>query len=107
MNFKARTKTMLGLTVAGVAASVMIPATAHASDGYQTICNAGQGTQYYSFRQVNQYPGIDLPATGPGECWTSWVAGLPRQVEVYVLDNNGQWQYGLTTTASGVKFGVV
>ncbi|GAA0323294.1 hypothetical protein GCM10010151_11430 [Actinoallomurus spadix] len=106
MGLKARTKAVLGLTVAGVAASVLIPATAQASDQNQTICNHSDVSQMYIFQPWDGYQGIGSPVIGPNECWTAWVRDLPRPVDLY-KQINGQMQFYGTTEAGGVEFGVV
>ncbi|MCO5973450.1 hypothetical protein [Actinoallomurus soli] len=90
MGFKARTKAVLGLTVAGVAASILIPATAQASTQV-TMCNEIGGTVNYAFEPVGEYPGINSPNLSQGECWFTWMdaSEFPRWGNEYL---NGKWQ---------------
>jgi hypothetical protein len=95
----SRMKAVLGLTAAGVAASMLIPAAAQAS-ATVTFCNGSGAYEYFDVPPVGNLQGYRSVNLSPGRCVSASFNG-PSRLAVAYRQVNGQWQAVATHTVSG------
>jgi hypothetical protein len=106
---KPRVKAVLGTAVAGVAAAVLIPTSAHAAtaqSGYVTVCNSSSS---YEYGQFPYRSGFATTSIAPGGCWSmGGFSGLSTdEVVGYRRSVNGSWEavgYRYFKDAAGVTY---
>jgi hypothetical protein len=83
-----RIKSLLGLTAAGLFASVLIPTAAHADSVTFIFCNASSSDEYVSFPY---HGGFSSYVESPGNCWRGVLSGVDNDEAVGYRLVNGQW----------------
>ncbi len=81
-------KALLGLTTAGLAASVLLPATAHADGVNFRFCNVSGSDEYVQFPYRGGFSSYIVP---PGGCWSAVLSGVASDEAVGYRNYNGQW----------------
>jgi hypothetical protein len=88
----ARTKALLGITAAGVFASALLPATAHADGVAFRFCNVSgninPSDEYVAFPYRGWFSSY---VVSPGNCWSAVLSGQPNDEAVGYRNVNGQW----------------
>ncbi|MCO5970962.1 hypothetical protein [Actinoallomurus soli] len=93
----ARIKALVGLTMAGLAASTLVSPAAHASAGYFEFCNV-QGnipspvSEYVAFPYHGWYASpIITSGVSQSPCWVTSFDGVANDEAVGYRLVNGQW----------------
>ncbi|WP_329247721.1 hypothetical protein OG417_54030 [Actinoallomurus sp. NBC_01490] len=88
----ARIKAALGLTAAGIFASVLVPSAAHAAGVNFRFCNVSGNInphdEYVSFPYRGWFSSTIQP---PGGCWSANLTGVASDEAVGYRNINGQW----------------
>lgn len=88
----ARIKTLLSLTAAGIFASALVPAAAHADGVNFRFCNVSGNInphdEYVSFPYRGGFSSYIEP---PGGCWSAVLSGVASDEAVGYRNINGQW----------------
>jgi hypothetical protein len=87
-----RSKALLGLTAAGIFASVLVPSAAHAAGTDFRFCNVSGNIdphdEYVAFPNRGWFAST---VVGPGGCWSTVLSGLDNDQVVGYRNINGQW----------------
>lgn len=83
-----RIKALLGLTAAGLCASVLVPAAAQAQTATFTFCNLSSAPEYVAFPYRGWYAST---IQNPGHCWQHTLAGQANDEAVGYRLINGAW----------------
>lgn len=86
----ARIKALLGLTAAGLCASVLVPAAAQAQAQSATFrfCNLSSAPEYVAFPYHGWFAST---VQNPGQCWTHSLTGQANDEAVGYRLINGAW----------------
>ncbi|MEU6216738.1 hypothetical protein ABZ845_04335 [Streptomyces sp. NPDC047022] len=108
MKPRVKGKVVMGTAVAGMAAALLIPASAHAAtaqSGRVTVCNSSSSDEYGVFPYRG---GFATTIISPGRCWSaSGFSGISSDEVVGYRRVNGYWQavaYRYFNDAAGVTF---
>ncbi|MGI5224413.1 hypothetical protein [Actinoallomurus iriomotensis] len=85
-------KAMLGLTAAGIFASVLVPSAAHADGVNFRFCNVSGNIDPHDEYVAFPYRGwFASYVEAPGGCWSANLSGVANDEAVGYRNVNGQW----------------